>query len=426
MAAALVEARQDWYSERRVFRCTPSMPGEPHQAWWDQENWRINPGDDCPWAAALGCHPNLQSLSTWAASDGGCREDIVTCAYVFADTPGPPDPTMSPPRPASTYRQQARLPRHIGTRKCGVHEGELAALLGVVAAAPEGTGCIIAVDRLALLDLIDSLPHRTRRDIVKGNFAPWEIRLKPALLARDEALPPDAVPLVAPTPPDAQEWRMSSVYRATLFVHSPSHQPLHEADRVPCNLLATLNHWADLGCEEAQARDPPARVMKPAGGTRFFFEHLGQAVIGDPAVHIREWFAGDACVHLADLKMQGFIASRAEELWDLDLAKWRAVAVLPGLEPLAVELAPSWEPGQLLDMHKWIFRIRQGLGGSYISLARRNATYRQIANRIADDLDPDARWPPLSPMRGVGGLSLARALRLPVVRAGRGGRTVQP
>ena len=143
-------------------------------------------------------------------------------------------------------------------------------------------------------------------------------------------------------------------------------------------------------------------------------------------MHIREWFEGDACVHLADLKVQGFIASRAEELWDLDLAKWRAVAVPPGLEPLAVELAPSWEPGQLLDMHKWIFRIRQGLGGSYISLARRNATYRQIANRIADDLDPDARWPPLSPMRGVGGLSLARALRLPVVRARRGGRTIQP
>ncbi len=136
VAAALEEARQDWYSERRFFRCSPCTPQEAHLPWWEQENWRSDLADQCPRAAALAKHPSLPAQSSWAASDGGDRDEIVTSAYVFSDTSEPVDPHSSPCRPATGYRQQARLPSHVGTRKCGVHEGELSALLGVVAAAP--------------------------------------------------------------------------------------------------------------------------------------------------------------------------------------------------------------------------------------------------------------------------------------------------
>ena len=386
---ALDEARQDWYTERRIFHGRAATPRDAALPWWQQENWLGDAANSCPRAQALDRPRGLPEHCDWAASDGGGRGDASSAAYVFAAVPWPADLSSSLPRPDLSYRQQARLPVYIGTRRCGVHEGELAGLLGCAAASPTADACCIGVDRVALIDLVDDLPARGPRETLKGNFPPWETRLGEVLKLRDVLLPSSAPALVVPKPSDMPDWRASTRYRATRLVHVPSHQPLEATDRVPCNMLASLNHWADIGCEEASAPDPPASILKPAGGTRFFLEHLGKTVIGDPAVWIRAWYAADATTNLEALSVQGLLAGKSHDLWDLDIACWRGVHVPTGLEPLAQVLAPQWQRGDTLDMHQWIFRMRAGLGGSYVSLARRNSVYRAIADRIADDLDPE-------------------------------------
>ena len=393
VAAALREARADWCTESRIFSCQ-GFPRDAALPWWDQENWQGAPEPACPRARALDSPTSMPAQCAWAATDGGLSEDICTAAFVFADPPRPVDLCAVLPRPTTWLRHQVRLPEYIGTRRCGVHEGELASLLACAARAPLGSSTQIAVDRLALIDLVDRLPSANRRDLLKANFPPWEFRLLAVLRRREAALPAGASRPATPHPAGEPSWRASSAYSATQLVHTPSHQPL-DVDSVPCPFFASLNHWADLGVDESRVGTPAVSVKKPAGGPRFFFEHLGRTVIGDPAEHIREWFVADAAIHLSKHQTQGFLVARYDCLFDLDLAKWRAIRVPDGLEALAREIAPAWSPGSPLDLHQSVFRLRAGLGGSYISMVRRSPLYRRIANSIADDLDPDGHVCPL-------------------------------
>ena len=70
----------------------------------------------------------------------------------------------------------ARLPQRLGSRVCTVHEGELAALLSCVAAAPLHQAVLIGVDRLPLIQLVQALPQRTRAQEVRANCLPLESR----------------------------------------------------------------------------------------------------------------------------------------------------------------------------------------------------------------------------------------------------------
>ncbi len=385
IARATEEARDDWYGERRIFGSSRSTPsGNLELQWWRQENWQGDAEHFCPRTAALadvGRHP---ASCIWGATDGGANDDAAAASNVFADLELPADLGSPIARPVTWLRHTARLPEFVGSRRCGVHEAELAALIACAARAPLSP-IQLSVDRDALISLVDALPGRSSREDVRGNFPAWELRLQALLRDRERAIGSSAQ--TAPIPGGFEEWRASSAFPCTQLIWTPSHQPVGDHPRVPCELCASLNHWADLGAEEALARGRPANIAKPAGGTRFFLEHLGRTVVGDPADYIRGGYTAAANVQLGSLSTQGFAAAEAGRIWGAELAEWRAVRVPESLAHLAAELSSAWTPGTPIDMHAWVFRIRHGLGGSYVSLARRSERYRKIADAISDDGD---------------------------------------
>ena len=270
------------------------------------------------------------------------------------------------PRPVPHHRDQQRLPFMIGTKRSSVHEGELAALLQCVAVAPKGVVCVIAVDREASIHLVYHVGARSRRQWVRINVPHREKRVHALPRQRDATLPPSQPVPAVPLPPGAAEWKSALGCKSTMLVHTPSHQPLGDPQRVPCNLCASPNHWADVGCTEVSKRDPPASTAKLARGTRLFLEHLGNTIIGDPAQHIRTWQIASATAHLAEVPVQGVVCAKVEELSRLDLAKRRSAHNPAGLARLPNERAPKWTVGNSSDMHRWAFRLRAAAGGSYI------------------------------------------------------------
>ncbi len=164
---------------------------------------------------------------------------------------------------------------------------------------------------------------------------------------------------------------------------------------MPCELCASLNDWADLRADEAAARSAPASIVVPAGGTRFYLEHTGRMVIGDLADHIRMWYLAAAAEKWQCLPVQGFVAQWEGRLWDMDLVDWRAARVPEGLTHIALELRPTWVPGSAFDAHAWLFKIRHGIGGSYVSVLKRDDQYHRIAHAIANNIDPDGHLCPL-------------------------------
>ena len=394
VAEAHTEARADWHSERTIFGSRRSCPREVGRPWWEQENWTGDTVESCPRSEALADVARMPQQCVWSATDGGAQDDAATVSVAFADVPLPVHLDEAIPRPPAFLRHTARLPLRIGTRLCGVHEGELAAVLASASRAPQAP-CQSVVDRDALISLVDQLPSRTSRETIRGNCPPWETRLRSLLHLRELAIDPVFPVQTAPRPSDVNAWRASSSYRCTQLVWAPSHQPEGDAPRVPNEFCASLNHWADTGAAEAVARTLPEQISKPAGGTRFFFEHMCRTVIGDPALHIRLWYAAAATDHLESLPTAGLAARKSGIWWDRDLGSWRAVAVPSPLHALASELAPSWVPGRYLDMHKWVFRIRHGLSGCYTSLCKRVRLYKRISCAIADDNDLEGLLCPL-------------------------------
>ena len=117
---------------------------------------------------------------------------------------------------------------------------------------------------------------------------------------------------------------------------------------MPCKLCASLNEWADLGADEALTRDAPTSVSKPAGGIRFFMEHMGRTIIGDPADHIRGWFSAAATERLLSLSTQGLVArseESGEQFWALELSEWRALSV-----PDSMGIPDQSRPWRLLHL----------------------------------------------------------------------------
>ena len=284
-----------------------------------------------------------------------------------------------------------RLPIRYGNRKSDVHEAELAALLGCVAAAPRGGSIVLAADRMALLDLVDHLGERSRLADCRANCLPLETRLRHLLRERERALQaparvPDLEVLIG-----AKLGRHTKNFHATILVHTPSHQTDRTKPKLPCELLASLNDRVDTLCDVASKRGAPADVLKPSGGTRFTVEHLGKTVVGDPALAVRDWYSASAVIRLESLQVQGYVAARADGLWDLDLVPWRQTRIPEALLSVARELQPDLCSGQPMDLHRRIFKLRAGLGGSYISLSRRSAVFRSISNWITDDLDPEGQ-----------------------------------
>ena len=145
----------------------------------------------------------------WAGSDGGEADRVATGAYVFASVVLPVDTSASVGSPPANLRSYFRLSPALGTRPCGVHEGELAALLACVSRAPLGVSIQIALDRVALLDLVDNLGRRSRRDAVRCNCQPLEERLLVALRGRDEALADGMRIQQAPVPDADPPWRIT-------------------------------------------------------------------------------------------------------------------------------------------------------------------------------------------------------------------------
>ena len=383
------EAKEDLYSEMRLFGVqVPAHLDRPQQ--WLYKNWTGEDSTSCPRARALNAPRRLPQEYAWGGSDGGATEDAAASAFVLAAVPQPIAfaTGVTADGVVRLYRFLSRMPAAIGSRQCGVHEAEIAGLLACLAKALLGVPVGIAVDREALIDLANALPFRSRRDKVRANMLPWEDRLASVLVGRDAALSDTHPALPFPVPENLRPWRCSSTCKATLLIWVPSHQP-DEEHRVPCNLCASLNDLADEDVTLARARDPPVSVRRPAGGSRFHLEHLGRTVIGDPAAYVRGCYASEATLHLTSLSVQGFMAQRNGSLWGHNLESWRAVLVPEGLRHLARELDPAWRAGDALDMHQHAFRLLHGIGGSYSSLVRRDASYKRIADTICDDLDPD-------------------------------------
>ncbi len=201
----------------------------------------------------------------WSATDGGAQQDAVTASVVYADVPLPVHLETGIARPQTYLRHTARLPMRIGTRMCGVHEGELAALLACISRAP-AAAIQVVVDRDALIYLVDQLPERSIRDTVRGNFPPWESRLRHLLQRREQEQSAAHTPLLVPIPPGQNAWRCSTAYRRTQLVWVPSHQPDGNAPRVPNEFCASLNHWADIGAARLQPEQSRTRsTSRPAG-----------------------------------------------------------------------------------------------------------------------------------------------------------------
>ena len=160
---------------------------------------------------------------------------------MFAEVHGSVDLRSGIRCPPGNLRHTARLPERIGTRLCGVHEGELAALLSCVPRAPDAPSQTI-VDRDALISLVDALPGRSRRDVIRGNLPPWETRLALALQRREEQLSElEPLPKV-PAPEGYDSWRTSGVYERTRLTWVPSHQPEGDNSLAPNAFCVSLNH----------------------------------------------------------------------------------------------------------------------------------------------------------------------------------------
>ena len=388
VAEALAEARADRSAELVLFGVRDAH--RDGQQVWVLENWRGNDPSSCPRTRALTKPNRLPAVFTCAGSGGGASGERSSCAYVFSALLLPADAdrdVAALPQP-DLHIFARRMPESVGTRVCGVHDAELAGLLGCVAKAPTGCGVVIAVGREALIDLVDGLHARSRRDWQRTDFQSWERRLRVLLLEREEALPQGHRTPSIPIPAELQPWRTSTAFKATQLVWTPSHQPLDD-NRVPCTLCASLNHLADEDVARTRQHDAPVPIKRPAGGHRVHLEHNGRTVIGDPAAYIRGCLVAEASLHLASLQTQGFVAQQPDKIWGFELEQRRSVDVPDRLCHLATELQPSWRRGDVLDMHTHVFGMQHGLGGSYTSLAKRRDEYKRIADAICDDLDPD-------------------------------------
>ena len=390
-AAALLEAVQDREAEAALFSA-PSAAFADAPAAIENENWHGDNDGSCPWVRRLDSGVATQAASsTRAATDGGYSNEVCTAAWAY-DTNLPGQAASSEPVDASELRHSwhTRLPKFLGTRLCTVHEGELAALLSCISAAPPHLAVVIGVDRLALIQLVQVLPTRSRTEEVRANCLPLESRLKRLLEMRENSVSaPASIQQVQQLLPSGRAgWPQTTRYPATVLIHTPSHQP-GLVNRVPCELLASLNEIVDGKCEDARRVEALPDICKPAGGGRFTVEHMGMTVVGDPAEAVRTRYSEGALLSLTALPVQGLVAFAAEDLWGLELDQWRSVDLPPELTAVVQELHPGYVPGEPVDVHRWVFKLRVGVGGSYQSLARRNSKYRHIAHSIADDNDID-------------------------------------
>ena len=75
VAAALAEARNDWYVERRIFGLARGYPCEADLPWWEQEDWSGDATRDCPRSQTMQAVAKYPAECSVASTDGGAVGD---------------------------------------------------------------------------------------------------------------------------------------------------------------------------------------------------------------------------------------------------------------------------------------------------------------------------------------------------------------
>ena len=383
------QAESDWRTECAIFRAGDASP--PISEDWPDEAWeRANSVPDARTAYLMAQASCLQ-LEGWDYAifgDGGrVCQNCPTYSYQ-ARSFGPVGDYWGTSSVVSD-RHVGCLPLRVGWEHTGVHEAELAAMLGSLRYRRHGEWMLLVADRSALFHILNKASVGDEAVLLKQHCQPWVTRLWHILRERAASWKP-GVPIPSwrlqqielpsawniQLPGDADsrsKWysRIAFSRFGLVGVDIKSHQT-HTA--LPHPVLAQGNQQQDEGCAVARTLPRPSDIRKPAGGL-VCQSHSVTSPVRD---FLRKAMRKEALTKWASKPVQGLIAHVGQELFKPCLnpelyrhchipAPWKRWALAQ--DDKHVDLAPMF------------FRCTRSIGGSWTERLHSDADLQTLAQR---------------------------------------------
>ncbi|CAE7257788.1 unnamed protein product, partial [Symbiodinium necroappetens] len=387
------QAESDWRTECAIFR--PGNASPPISEDWPVEAWeRANSVPDARTAFLMAQASCLQ-LEGWDYAmfgDGGrVCQNCPTYSYQ-ARSFGPVGDYWGTSSVVSD-RHVGCLPLRVGWEHTGVHEAELAAMLGSLRYRRHGEWMLLVADRSALFHILNKASVGDEAVLLRQHCQPWVTRLWHILRERAASWKP-GVPIPSwrlqqielpsawnmQLPGDADsrnKWysRIAFSRFGLVGVDIKSHQT-HTA--LPHPVLAQGNQQQDEGCAVARTLPRPSDIRKPAGGPFVYLVCQGHSVTSPVRDFLRKAMRKEALTKWASKPVQGLIAHVGQELFKPCLnpelyrhchipAPWKRWALAQ--DDKYVDLAPMF------------FRCTRSIGGSWTERLHSDADLQTLAQR---------------------------------------------
>eukprot|EP00439_Symbiodinium_sp_Y106_P055377 s232_g7.t1 len=390
---ASAQADSDWQIECSIFQPGAGVPLLPED--WPAASWEHATGRPDARTAFLMAQSQCPQLEGWDFAmfgDGGqTSHDCTTYSYQ-ARSFGPLGDYWGTSY-AVSQRQVGRLPVRIGWENSGVHEAELAAMLGSLRYRRSRDWMLLVADRSALFHILNKVSEGDEAVLLKQRCQPWVTRLWHILRERAAIWKPDVQTpswrlqqVELPSAwniqlPDAEastsRWfsRIAFSRFGLVGVDIKSHQTL---SALPHPVLVQGNQLQDEGCAEARAHPSLPDLRRPVGGTFAYLVCQGRSVTSPARDLIRNLMRQEALSSWASKPVQGLIAHVSHEIfkpclnpdlykhWQIP-ARWRRWA-LPQ-DDLQVDLTPM------------LFRCTRSIGGSWTERLHSSADLQRLGHR---------------------------------------------
>ena len=390
---ALAQAESDWRTECAIFRPGDASPPIPED--WTDEAWEH--ANSCPDArtAFLMAQASCPQLDGWDFAmfgDGGrVSHNCPTYSYQ-ARSFGPLGDYWGTSSVVSD-RHVGCLPLRIGWEHTGVHEAELAAMLGSLRYRRHREWMLLVADRSALFHILNKASVGDEAMLLKQNCQPWVTRLWHILRERAAAWKPGVqIPSwrlqqielpsawniqLAGEADSSSKWysRIAFSRFGLVGVDIKSHQ---SRTALPHPVLAQGNQQQDEGCAVARTLPRPPDIRKPAGGPFVYLVCQGHSVTTPARDFIRKAMRQEALTKWASKPVQGLVAHVSQELFKPCLnpelyrhchipAPWKRWALAQ--DDKYVDLAPMF------------FRCTRSIGGSWTERLHSDADLQMLAQR---------------------------------------------